>query len=258
LSALSHTHFTFTCTPASGDPFVQIVSQQSEDDAPPKKKAKRAAPKKRDATQSGVDLTKVSWDLVSNMSSRQGYDDAVMADVLARTLNDDDPKADPDSDFVLDSIDTATAKPDRRTRSTRPAAPTSKDQWSCFKCMKTNPPGQETCSGKKCEGKRADGTVVSPPQPSSAVGRASRPEPASKSASRTREDALVRKAGEYLINLLGEREIMVIAQSQGIATDHPVEYLARKLATTVFKEFIGKAISNQGWARLGRALGGEV
>ena len=68
-----------------------------------------------------------------------------------------------------------------------------------------------------------------------------------KRKKRTREDALVRKAGEYLINLLGEREIMVIAQSKGIATDHPVEYLARKLATTVFIgkamwEFIGKAI----------------
>lgn len=113
------------------------------------------------------------------MSSHQGYDNAILNEVLAPTLNDDNEIADHDDDFVPDSKLTGTiAAPDRRMRVQGRDVPTSKDTWSCGRSCggRINPPGQETCTDKTCEGKREEGTVV----PARASGLPTSKQPVSK------------------------------------------------------------------------------
>ena len=149
--------------------FARLVVQQSEDEAPAPKMAKPAIKKKSAAKrQPADDLTKVSWDSFDGMSGG------------------DASEADTDEDYQPDSKPAnSTAVPKRNLRSLGlPPVPRNSDSWSCTKCQRRNPPNQEACSGKSCDGERENGTVLSLP-PSVAPAKKQVRQPVERTTDRT-------------------------------------------------------------------------
>jgi hypothetical protein len=118
---------------------------------------KRKRPSKRTTDTHSL----VPWNLVGEMASaQQGYDKALIAEVLAPTLNEDE-EADRDDEDFVPSIKLDILKSDRRMRSQGRDIPTCEDLWSCRKCMKINSLAQSVCKTRLCDGKRDDGTKIS-------------------------------------------------------------------------------------------------